>query len=182
MKKFLGYIVDKGIKSIPRKKKVSPTIKSVKPTKDISGSVKRVTRDVTSKRIDDVNKVRDKMSTGKKMMREAQKERKNLVDTGRAFKFRGGKEVYSIRPGENPKVKFKDTIAKDAGRTPTKKFKKGKELREKKMGGGMMGRRMGYSDGSGLKDIPPGKKFKGLRMLPKEVRNKMKYKKDGGKI
>ena len=33
-----------------------------------------------------------------------------------------------------------------------------------------------------LKDIPSGKKFKGLRMLPKEVRNKMKYKKDGGKI
>ena len=110
------------------------------------------------------------------------KKRKKLVDTGRAFKFKGGKEIYSIRPGENPKVKFKDTIAKDAGRTPTKKFKKGKELREKKMGGGMMGRRMGYSDGSGLKDIPPGKKFKGLRMLPKEVRNKMKYKKDGGKI
>ena len=41
------------------------------------------------------------------------------------------------------KVKFKDTIAKDAGRTPAKKFKKGKELREKKMGGGMMGRRFG---------------------------------------
>ena len=66
MKKFLGYIVDKGIKSIPRKKKVSPTIKSVKPTKDISGSVKRVTRDVTSKRIDDVNKVRDKCQLVKK--------------------------------------------------------------------------------------------------------------------
>ena len=31
---------------------------------------------------------------------------------------------------------------------PQKKFKKGKELeREKKMGGGMMGRRMGYSQG-----------------------------------
>ena len=74
------------------------------------------------------------MSTGKKMMREAQKERKNLVDTGRAFKFRGGKEIYTTIPGENPKVKFKDTIAKDAGRTPTKKFKKGKELREKKNG------------------------------------------------
>jgi hypothetical protein len=124
------------------KGKVSPTIKSVKPTKDISGSVKRVTQNVSSKRIDDVSKVKDKMSTGKKMMREAQKERKNLVDTGRAFKFRGGKEVYSIRPGENPKVKYKDTIAKDAGRTPTKKFKKGKEL-EKKADGGRIGRRFG---------------------------------------
>ena len=124
------------------KSKVSPTIKSVKPTKDISGSVKRVTQNVTSKRIDDVNKVRNKMSTGKKMMREAQKERKNLVDTGRAFKFRSGKEIYSITPGENPKVKFASTIAKDAGRTPAKKFKKGKEL-EKKADGGRIGRRFG---------------------------------------
>ena len=124
------------------KSKVSPTIKSVKPTKDISGSVKKVNLNVTSKRIDDVNKVRDKMKTGKQMMKEAQQERKNLVDTGRAFKFRSGKEIYSIRPGENPKVKFKDTIAKDAGRTPAKKFKKGKEL-EKKATGGRVGRRFG---------------------------------------
>ena len=122
--------------------KISPTIKSVKPTKDISGSVKRVTRDVTSKRIDDVSKVRNKMKTGKQMMKEAQQERKNLVDTGRAFKFRSGKEIYTITPGENPKVKFKDTIAKDAGRTPIKKFKKGKEL-EKKADGGRIGRRFG---------------------------------------
>ncbi len=124
------------------KGKVSPTIKSVKPTKDISGSVKRVTQDVSSKRIRDVDNVKSKMKTGKQMMKEAQQERKNLVDTGRAFKFRGGKEIYSIRPGENPKVKFKDTIAKDAGRTPAKKFKKGKEL-EKKADGGRIGRRFG---------------------------------------
>jgi len=124
------------------KGKISPTIKSVKPTKDISGSVKRVTQDVSSKRIRDVDNVRSKMKTGKQMMKEAQQERKNLVDTGRAFKFRSGKEIYSIRPGENPKVKFKDTIAKDAGRTPAKKFKKGKEL-EKKATGGRVGRRFG---------------------------------------
>ena len=124
------------------KSKVSPTIKSVKPTKDISGSVKRVTQNVTSKRIDDVNKVRNKMSTGKKMMKEAQQERKNLVDTGRAFKFKSGKEIYTTVPGENPKVKFASTIAKDAGRTPIKKFKKGKEL-EKKADGGRIGRRFG---------------------------------------
>ena len=82
------------------------------------------------------------MKTGKQMMKEAQQERKRLVDTGRAFKFRSGKEIYSITPGENPKVKFKDTIAKDAGRTPEKKFKKGKEL-EKKANGGRIGRRFG---------------------------------------
>ena len=138
MKQFVGYLVKKAL----GKGKVSPTIKSVKPTKDISGSVKRVTQNVTSKRIKDVANVRDKMASGKKMMKEAQQERKRLVDTGRAFKFRGGKEVYSITPGENPKVKFKSTIEKDAGRTPTKKFKKGKEL-EKKANGGRIGRRFG---------------------------------------
>ena len=189
---FLGKLFSKG--------KVSPTIKSVKPTKDISGSVKRVTRDVTSKRIDDVSKVRDKMKKGKQMMKEAQKERKRLVDTGRAFKFRGGKEVYSITPGQNPKVQFKDTIAKDAGRTPTKKFKKGKELREKKMGGGMMGRRFGMKQGTpkpktnvekiketfapkGLKKIDP-QKQKGLAKLKKarpDVVRKMGYMKKGGR-
>ena len=142
MKNFVGHIINKVIKSTPRSKKVAPTIKSIKPTKDISGSVKRVTQNVTSKRIDDVNKVRNKMSTGKQMMKEAQKERKNLVDTGRAFKFRSGKEIYTITPGENPKVKFASTIAKDAGRSKIKKFKKGKEL-EKKADGGRIGRRFG---------------------------------------
>ena len=138
MKSFVGHLIKKAM----GKGKVSPTIKSVKPTKDISGSVKRVTQNVTSKRIDDVNKIRNKMKTGKQMMKEAQQERKNLVDTGRAFKFRSGKEIYTIVPGENPKVKFASTIAKDAGRTPAKKFKKGKEL-EKKANGGRIGRRFG---------------------------------------
>ena len=142
MKSFLGYVTNKIVQSLPRSKKVSPDIKFVKPTKDISGSVKRVTQDVSSKRIRDVDNVRSKIKTGKQMIREGQKERQRLVDTGKAFKFRGGKEVYSIRPGENPKVKFKDTIAKDAGRTPAKKFKKGKEL-EKKADGGRIGRRFG---------------------------------------
>ena len=45
MKRFVGYILDKAIKSLPRKKKVSPDIKSVKPTKDIKGSVDRVKTD-----------------------------------------------------------------------------------------------------------------------------------------
>jgi hypothetical protein len=164
------------------KGKISPTIKSVKPTKDISGSVKRVTQDVSSKRIRDVDNVRSKMKTGKQMMKEAQQERKNLVDTGKAFKFRSGKEIYSIRPGENPKVKFKDTIAKDAGRTPAKKFKKGKEL-EKKATGGRVGRRFGspnprktnvqkIKETFGPKNKVPSK-FKGFSKLPEKVQQKI---------
>ena len=142
MKQFVGYLIKKVIK----KGKVAPTIKSVKPTKDIKGSVKRVYRDETSKRIDATTKVKEKMAAGKKMMRDAQKERKKLVDTGRAFQFKGSKDVFAVRPGENPKKKFKGLLKEDK---PQKKFKTGKELaREKKMGGGMMGRRFGYKKGS----------------------------------
>ena len=141
MKQFVGYLIKKAMK----KGKVAPTIKSVKPTKDIKGSVKRVYRDETSKRIDAVAKTKAKMESGRKMMREAQKERKKLVDTGRAFQFKGSRSIHSVRPGENPKKQYKGLIKEDK---PQKKFKTGKELaREKRMGGGMMGRRMGYSEG-----------------------------------
>ena len=118
------------------KDKVSPTIKSVKPTKDISGSVKRVTQNVSSKRIKDVDNVRSKMKTGKQMMKEAQKERKNLVDTKRAFQFKHTKSIHAVTPGENPKVKYKGLVREDK---PQKKFKKGKELAT----GGRVGRRFG---------------------------------------
>ena len=80
-------------------------------------------------------------------------------------------------------------------------FTKGKNLRDKKMGGGMMGRRMGYKMGtpkpktnvqkiketfapkSGLKKIDP-KKQKGLAKLKQErpdVVRKMGYMKRGGR-
>ena len=71
--------------------------------------------------------------------------------------------------------------------------------RVKKMGGGMMGRRMGYSRGTPkpktnvekiketfspkgkkLKPVDP-KKQKGLSRLPRAVRNKMGYMKSGGR-
>ena len=78
-------------------------------------------------------------------------------------------------------------------------FTKGKNLRDKKMGGGMMSRRMGYRigtpkpktnvqkiketfspKGKNLKPVDP-KKQKGLAKLPKQVRNKMGYMKSGGR-
>ena len=149
MKQFVGYLIRKAAG-----KKVSPTIKSVKPTKDIKGSVKRVYRDETSKRIDATTKVKEKMAAGKKMMREAQKERKKLVDTGRAFQFKSSKDVFAVRPGEKPEKFYKGLLKEDK---PKKKFKTGKQLeaekkaRENKMGGGMMGRRFGMKKGSGKK-------------------------------
>ena len=199
MKQFVGYLLRKAAG-----KKVSPTIKSVKPTTDIKGSVKRVYRDETSKRIDATTKVKEKMAAGKKMMSEAQKERKKLVDTGRAFQFKSSKDVFAVRPGENPKKQYKGLIKEDKA---TKKFKTGKQLeaekkaRENKMGGGMMGRRFGMKSGTNpfkketdvdkikktfspkgknLKPVDP-KKQKGLSKLPRAVRNKMGYMKSGGR-
>ena len=153
MKRFLGYIANKVVQATPRSKKVSPTIKSVKPTKDISGSVERVKRGEYSKRIDQTTASKEKMDKGKKMMREGQKELKKQIDTGKAFKFKHGtirQKTFPIKPGENPKQKYKGLV-EERNKASKKIFKKGKELREKKMGGGMMGRRMGMKKGSGKK-------------------------------
>jgi|TARA_A100001518_G_C1181788_1_gene29805 hypothetical protein len=202
MKRFLGYIVDKGIKAMPRKKKVSPDIKSIGPSKTVrekgvKASVKKAKGDEFVKRIRLKDAAEKKLKTGKQMMKEGQKERKKLIDTGRAFEFRHGKSLSAIEPGEGSK--FKDEFGKKP--KPDKKFKTGKELeREKRMGGGMMGRRMGYSRGNpkpktsvekiketfavkGLKKIDP-KKQKGLAKLKKarpDVVRKMGYFKRGGR-
>ena len=138
------------------------------------------------------------------MMREGQKELRKQIDTGKAFKFKHGsikQKTFAIKPGENVKKKFKGLVEESK---PTKKFKTGKELaREKKMGGGMMGRRFGMKLGtnpfkketdvdkikktfgpkSGLKKIDP-KKQKGLAKLKQErpdVVRKMGYMKRGGR-
>ena len=166
MKRFVGYIADKIVKSIPRKKKVSPDIKSVSPTKDIAGSVKRVKGAEYSKRIDATNKSKGKIDTGKKMMREGQKELRRMIDTKKAFRFKYGttrQKTFPIEPGKDPKKQHKGLVEESK---PQKKFKKGKELdREKKMGGGMMGRRMGYSQGSKKGKIPTTPKEKSLAKL-----------------
>ena len=153
MKRFLGYIANKVVQATPRSKKVSPTIKSIKPTKDISGSVERVKRGEYSKRIDQTTASKEKMDKGKKMMREGQKELKKQIDTGKAFKFKHGtirQKTFPIKPGENPKQKYKGLV-EERNKASKKIVKKGKELIEKKMGGGMMGRRMGMKKGSGKK-------------------------------
>ena len=90
-------------------------------------------------------------------MKAGQKERKKLIDTGRAFEFRHGKSLSAIEPGEGSK--FKDAFGKKP--KPDKKFKTGKQLeaeekakaREKRMGGGMMGRRFGMKKGSKFPDL-----------------------------
>ena len=135
IKKFIGNLVfGKG--------KVSPTIKSVKP--NLTKSVKQTKGERFTKNIKALDRAEGKLKTGREMMREGQKERKKLVDTGRAFQFKGVKSYHAMGPGD--KEKYGKSM-KVAG--PQKKFKTGKELeREKKMGGGMMGRRFGMKKGT----------------------------------
>jgi len=128
------------------KSKVSPTIKSVKPSptvmkKGVKASVDKTKSDEFIKRIRLKDSAEDKINTGKKLIKEGVKARENLVDTRRAFKFQGSSKAYPIDPKINPEKEYKNLnlLKKDK---PQKKFKKGKEL-EKKATGGRVGRRFG---------------------------------------
>ena len=122
-------VMDLIVKKIPRKKKVSPDITKVKSVKDVKGSVKRTKSDEYVKRITTLDKAEGKIKSGKQMIKEGQKERKTMVDTKRAFQFKHTKGFHAIKPGDKPEVKYKGNV------------------REQKMGGGMMGRRFGYKGG-----------------------------------
>ena len=193
MKRFVGYL----LKKASGKGKVSPTIKSVKPTTDVKGSVKRVYRDEGSKRMDATIASKKKMETGKKMMREGQKELRRQIDTGRAFKFKGqkiGESTFAIKPGDRPRKDFKG-LTEERNKASKKVFKTGKQLeaekrnkaskkmgfneykkslREKKMGGGMMGRRFGMEEGGTTKFKKPLMKMKQLRKMRDQIDKKRK--------
>ena len=196
MKSFVGYL----LKKAAGKGKVSPTIKSVKPTtKSISQSVKTTKLDRSVKNVDKVNKLRKQKEQGIRSAREASRELQRGAETKQFTKI--GKNFYARQvPADSTDLK-NPTVA------TTKKFKTGKQLeaekkaREKKMGGGMMGRRFGMRSGTNpfkketdvdkikktfspkgknLKPVDP-KKQKGLSKLPRAVRNKMGYMKSGGR-
>ena len=178
MKRFVGYL----LKKASGKGKVSPTIKSVKPTTDVKGSVKRVYRDEGSKRMDATIASKKKMETGKKMMREGQKELRRQIDTGRAFKFKNqkiGESTFAIKPGDRPRKDFKG-LTEERNKASKKVFKTGKQLeaekkaREKKMGGGMMGRRLGMEEGGTTKFKKPLMKMKQLRKMRDQIDKKRK--------
>jgi len=131
MKQFLGYIIKKAV----GKGKVSPTIKSVKPSvtvrkKGVKASLEKTRSDEYRKRYTALDKAEGKIKSGKEMMKEGQKARKNLIDTKKAFQFKRTKSTHAIKPGEDPNVKYKGNV------------------REQKMGGGMMGRRFGMKKGT----------------------------------
>ena len=121
----------------------------------------------TQKKIRDLKIATQKLKGSKAKLDQSIFEMK----TGQPFTFKkstkkseSNKEAYKRIQKDNTKV-IKGMIDKAV---------------ENKKDGGRMGLKFG--GGANLKDIPAGKKFDGLRKLPKEVRNKMKYKKDGGKI
>ena len=141
MKQFVGYLIKKAM----GKGQVSPTIKSVKP--NLKKTVSQTKSDEYSKRIKSLSDSEDKIKTGKKMMQEGQKARKKMVDTGRAFQFKSSTSYHPLAPGDKQRYGKQMKVA-----GPQKKFKTGKELeREKKMGGGMMGRRFGMKKGTPFK-------------------------------
>ena len=82
--------------------------------------------------------------------------------------------------GKGLSLQQRSNIKKSFSGKASKIYDKSSKARKGKMGGGMMGRRMGYSEGT-LKPVDP-KKQKGLSKLPKQVRNKMGYMKKGGRV
>ena len=112
MKRFVGYIVDKAVKAMPRSKKVSPDIKSVPPTKlSVEESLKKTRGDEYIKRIRKLDEGRDKVEKGRKLMKEGQKIRKGMKDTGTAFQFKSSKSYHAIEPGDAKRYKIKKGIA-----------------------------------------------------------------------
>jgi hypothetical protein len=89
----------------------SPDIKSVKPTKDIKGSIERGRSQEYLRRIRKLDKADEKVATGKKMMQEGQKTRKQMKDTGTAFQFKISKSYHPIKPGDAKKYKIKKGVA-----------------------------------------------------------------------
>jgi phosphopantetheine adenylyltransferase len=161
MKRFLGYIANKIVQSTPRKKKVSPTIKSVKP--NLTKTVKQTKSDEYVKRIRKLEDAQKKIKSGKEMIKEGQTARKKMIDTKRAFQFRTG-STHAIKPGDKPEVKYKGNV------------------REQKMGGGMMGRRMGLKKGSFPDHSGDGKITKKDILMAKGVIPKPKGKKSGKRM
>ena len=112
MKRFVGYIIDKAVKAVPRSKKVSPTIKSVPRTKlSVKESLEKTRGDEYIKRIRKLSEGRDKVEKGKKMMKEGQKIRKRMKDTGTAFQFKSSKGYHTVAPGDQRKYKIKKGVA-----------------------------------------------------------------------
>ena len=115
MSKFFNlgrFVVDKAVKALPRSKKVSPTIKFVRPTKlSVPESLKKTRSGEYIKRIRKLSEGQKKISEGKKMMKEGQKIRKGMKDTGTAFQFRSKTSYHALQPGDKKRFNVKKGVA-----------------------------------------------------------------------
>ena len=134
--------------------KVSPTIKSVKPGTGLT--TKRAIQDKTVKAVDEGTKKALKgappsqsiKQSASKMKRDESKKLKGVsYDYDRLTK-KFTKEKAKIEKKKKIKTAAEATAVGSGTVAAGLAFKKIKEKRVKKMGGGMMGRRMGYSQGS----------------------------------
>ena len=91
------------------KGKVSPTITKVKP--NLKKTVKESKSDEYLKRVKKLRAAQEKVETGKKMMKEGQKTRKQMKDTGTAFQFKHSKSYHPIKPGDAKKYNIKKGMA-----------------------------------------------------------------------
>ena len=121
MKQFLGYIIKKAV----GKGKVSPTIKSVKP--------------FTEKKADQFAGIKSKTPEDRANVIRKRESIKRMDQLDNLKK----KREEGIKAGKEMKRMVDTKRAKNVGGTI---FSKG--IREKKMGGGMMGRRFGMKRGT----------------------------------
>ena len=117
--------------------KVSPTITSVKPSttvtkKGVKASLDKTRSDEYRKRYTALDKAEGQIKSGKQMIKEGQKARKKMVDTGKAFQFKHSKSTHAIKPGEDPNVKYKGLLRERKAKGGRAGFKKGTGLPKKK--------------------------------------------------
>ena len=174
-KKVIGTVTD-FFKS--RGKKVYPDIKSVKATTNIAGSVDETKRAAGLKNLKNVQSLKTKKETGKKMFKEAQQELRRAAETKRATKI--GKDYFG-RSVPADKADLRNEASAKAF-----KIAKGKDL-EKKAKGGRIGSRFGgdtmkrKTNVEKIKEtFAPKKKvpskFKGFSKLPENVQQKINSK------
>jgi hypothetical protein len=173
--------------------KKSPTITSVKPGTGLT--TKRAIQDKTVKAVDEgTKKGMKEAGADSKFLTSDQKrkinQKKSKMKKDESKKLKGVSYEYDRLTKKFAKTKAniekKKKIKTAAGATAVGSgtvaaglaFKKIKEKRDKKMGGGMMGRRMGYSQGSNGKPVSRSKN-PGLLKMSKSEKGKAVIKKFG---
>ena len=113
----------------------------------------------------------------RKNMKKPIKVKKIAIGIGKAKDYPGIKKI--IEMNKKGKKRFAQGGRARPKQDPTDEQKRRERAPDVRRRQTDVRRRQG---GSGLKPPPPGKKGKGLRRLPQQVRNKMGYMKKGGRV